>query len=74
MIRIIFLFFLFGFILFGCSKTSEKPNIVWICAEDITTILGCYGDPNALTSHLDAFSEKSVKCINALKTLSLIHI
>ena len=46
----------------------EKPNIVWITAEDITTMLGIYGDPNASTPHLDAFAEKSVTYTNAYAT------
>jgi len=54
--------------LFGCSKTNNNPNIVWIVAEDITTMLGCYGDPNANTPNLDAFAEKSVKFTNAFAT------
>jgi len=56
-------------IVMGCSKSElDKPNIVWICAEDITTMLGCYGDPNAHTPNLDAFAEKSVKFTNAYAT------
>ena len=63
-----FLFFLFMFGLLGCSRSHDKPNIVWICAEDITTMLGCYGDPNAFTPNLDNFAEKSVKFTNAYAT------
>ncbi len=54
----------------SCRQFSEpeKPNILWITAEDITTMLGAYGDPNARTPHLDAFAEKSVKYTNAYAT------
>lgn len=54
--------------IWGCLEKADKPNIVWICAEDITTMLGCYGDPNAFTPNLDAFAEKSVKFTNAYAT------
>src|SRR6056297_3297950 len=60
----------FPFLIFSCNQDqpSDKPNIVWICAEDITTMLGCYGDPNARSPHLDAFAEKSVRFTNAFST------
>ena len=55
---------------YGCRELvePEKPNILWITAEDITTMLGAYGDPNALTPNLDAFAEKSVRYTNAYAT------
>ncbi len=53
---------------FAADKTQDKPNIVWICAEDITTMLGCYDDENALTPNLDAFAGRSVKFTNAFAT------
>ncbi len=56
------------FIFSGCSNKPEKPNILWISTEDITTMLGCYGDPNAYTPNLDAFAEKSVKFTEAFAT------
>lgn len=44
------------------SKTSslERPNILWIVAEDLSPALGCYGHPNASTPNLDAFAKESV--------------
>jgi len=66
--KIVYFILLFSLVLFSCSKQPEKPNIVWIVAEDITTMLGCYGDPNAYTPNLDEFSKKSVKFTNAYAT------
>jgi N-sulfoglucosamine sulfohydrolase len=59
-----------SFLFWSCHPvhSPEKPNIVWICTEDITTMLSCYGDPNGRTPHLDAFAEKSVKFTNAFAT------
>ncbi len=56
------------YVLTGCVNKSEQPNILWISTEDITTMLGCYGDPNAYTPNLDAFAEKSVKFTEAFAT------
>lgn len=43
-------------------KTSalERPNILWIVAEDLSPALGCYGAPDALTPNLDTFAKESV--------------
>ncbi|MCC5927930.1 MAG: sulfatase-like hydrolase/transferase [Cyclobacteriaceae bacterium] len=40
---------------FQCKNdsTSERPNIVWIIAEDIGPALGCYGDSAAITPNID---------------------
>ncbi|MFW5831427.1 MAG: sulfatase-like hydrolase/transferase [Prolixibacteraceae bacterium] len=64
------LFLIILIISYGCRQFSEpeKPNILWITAEDITTMLGSYGDPNARTPNLDAFTEKSIKFTNAYAT------
>lgn len=47
---------------------KESPNVLWVSAEDITTMLGCYGDVNANTPNLDAFAEKSILFSNAFAT------
>lgn len=61
----------FTAVVFSCDFDDNglgKPNILWITAEDITTMLGSYGDPNARTPHLDAFAEQSVRFSNAYAT------
>lgn len=35
------------------AAPDARPNILWIIAEDIGPDLGCYGDPDSLTPHLD---------------------
>lgn len=57
-------------LLWNCAADNarDRPNIVWICAEDITTMLGCYDDENASTPNLDAFAKRSVKFTNAFAT------
>ncbi len=54
----------------GCAPKGDQevPNILWISCEDITTMLGCYGDPNAHTPNLDAFAERSALFTHAFAT------
>jgi len=37
---------------------ADRPNILWLSAEDISPHLGCYGDPHAITPHLDRLAEE----------------
>ncbi|MDF1860489.1 MAG: sulfatase-like hydrolase/transferase [Verrucomicrobiales bacterium] len=47
------------------SGGEERPNIVWITAEDMSPTLGCYGDKYANTPNLDAFAKESVRYTHA---------
>ncbi|MCA9061244.1 MAG: sulfatase-like hydrolase/transferase, partial [Planctomycetaceae bacterium] len=47
------------------AETAKHPNILWISCEDISSHLGCYGDPNATTPHLDRLAEQGVRYANA---------
>ncbi len=44
---------------------DEKPNILWITAEDMSPLLGCYGDEYATTPHIDKLAKESVLYTNA---------
>lgn len=49
----------------GCSpageqKKTERPNIVWIVCEDLSPILGCYGDKLAKTPNIDKLAETGI--------------
>lgn len=44
---------------------AEKPNILWITAEDMSPTLGCYGDKYATTPNLDRLAKESVVYTNA---------
>lgn len=50
------------------SKAAETPNILWITAEDMSPVLGCYGDAAAITPHIDKLAAQSVKYANAFAT------
>lgn len=62
--------FAFVAILFSACLTfaADKPNILWLTAEDIGPHLGCYGDDYATTPELDKFAEKSLVYLNAWST------
>ncbi|MEZ5301859.1 MAG: sulfatase-like hydrolase/transferase [Verrucomicrobiales bacterium] len=47
------------------AGAGQRPNILWITAEDMSPTLGCYGDAYAITPHLDAFARQSVRYDNA---------
>ena len=40
---------------------STGPNILWITAEDMSPVLGCYGDNDAVTPNIDKFAKDSVR-------------
>jgi uncharacterized sulfatase len=50
---------------YATLHANERPNILWLSAEDINAHFGCYGDPNAITPHLDQLAEEGVRYTNA---------
>lgn len=46
-------------------KAAERPNIVWISAEDHGPHLGSYGDTYATTPNLDAFAQTALRYTKA---------
>ena len=44
---------------------TQRPNVLWISAEDISPDLGCYGDSYAVTPHIDEFARNAVRYDNA---------
>ena len=43
----------------------ERPNILWISCEDMSSNLACYGDPDAITPNLDSLAERGVRYSHA---------
>ncbi|KLU02818.1 sulfatase [Rhodopirellula islandica] len=39
---------------------EERPNVLLIIADDLNCAIGPYGDPNAITPHLDALAERGL--------------
>lgn len=44
---------------------ADRPNILWITAEDLSPNIGCYGDTFARTPNLDAFARGAVRYTRA---------
>lgn len=42
-------------------SAAERPNIIWILAEDLGPQLGCYGYPLVETPHLDRLAAEGVR-------------
>jgi len=47
---------------------QDRPNFLWLSAEDISAHLGCYGDPHAITPNLDALAAAGVRYTKAFTT------
>lgn len=54
--------------LFQIALAQDRPNILWISAEDLSPNLGCYGDAAARTPHLDSFARGAVRYTRAFAT------
>lgn len=56
-----------GLIVLGSTtaRAAERPNVLWITCEDLSPMLGCYGDAFARTPHLDALAAAGVRYTNA---------
>lgn len=54
--------------LLALPAQAAPPNILWITCEDSSPNLGCYGDPDAITPHLDRFAARSVRYTHAFST------
>jgi arylsulfatase A-like enzyme len=50
------------------AESAERPNILWLSAEDISPHLGCYGDPHAITPALDQLALEGVRYTHAFTT------
>jgi len=46
-------------------QAADRPNILWITAEDMSPVLGCYGDKFAVTPNIDRLAKESVRYTNA---------
>ena len=52
---------------FACFGLAEanRPNILYIALEDITPMMGCYGDDYAKTPNFDKLAEEGIRYTNA---------
>jgi len=50
------------------EEKPDRPNILWITAEDLSPALGCYGDSYARTPNLDRLAVEGVRYTGAFAT------
>ena len=50
------------------SVQGQRPNIIWIMAEDISTELACYGHPAVKTPNIDKLARDGARYTNAFCT------
>lgn len=43
------------------ADSPNRPNIVWIVAEDLSPTLGCYGDKDAITPNIDRLATQGAR-------------
>ena len=51
----------FALFLTGLSSAAEKPNVLFIIADDLNNYLGCYGDLRAKTPNIDKLAARGVR-------------
>ena len=47
------------------KKKPKRPNILWIVAEDMTDLMGCYGHKLVPTPTFDALADRGVRFARA---------
>mgnify|MGYP003339604555 FL=1 len=52
----------------SAAEAGSRPNILFILAEDIGKLLGCYGEPLVQTPNLDRLAARGVRYNNAFTT------
>lgn len=61
-------------LLVGClfaasfSLADDRPNVVWIIADDLSPELGCYDYPDVATPHLDRLAAQGARYTKAFST------
>lgn len=54
--------------LFQTVEAGDRPNVLWLSAEDISPHIGCYGDPHAITPRIDQLAKEGIRYSNAFTT------
>ncbi len=49
-------------------NAATRPNILWLSCEDISPHIACYGDPHAITPHIDQLASEGVRYTHAFTT------
>lgn len=52
----------------AADPTPRRPNILWLAGENLAHDLGCYGEKNVRTPHLDRLAAEGVRYTNVIAT------
>ena len=52
----------------NAQAAADRPHLLWITVEDMSPILGCYGDAQAITPNVDKLAQESVRYTHAFAT------
>ncbi|HEY8505902.1 MAG TPA: sulfatase [Gemmataceae bacterium] len=52
----------------SAAEAAERPNIVWVIAEDMSPHFSCYGEKTIRTPNVDALAARGVRFANAFTT------
>jgi len=55
-------------LLIAGASAGQRPNILWLSAEDISPHFGCYGDPHAQTPRIDQLASEGIRYTRAFTT------
>ena len=55
----------------AAASAKDRPNILWITCEDLSPVLGCYGDRQAVTPNLDRLAAQGVRYTHAYANASV---
>lgn len=45
-------------------QAADRPNVLWLSCEDISSHIGCFGDPHAITPNIDQLATEGVRYTN----------
>ena len=54
-------------------SAGERPNVLFIIVDDLTATVGCYGDRDARTPHMDALAARGVRFQRAYTQFALCN-
>ena len=52
----------------AAAAGHARPNVIWIFGDDLGPALGCYGDPQVKTPHIDRLAAEGVRYTNCFTT------
>lgn len=71
--RLVSLFLVTPLLALATGAAPATPNVLFIAVDDLRTNLGCYGDPIAVTPHLDALAARGRAFVRAYSQIAVCN-